>query len=342
MLRIRPSSWISLLAAIALGASPAPAQLTESLVRSYASYEDDLRYNEDCSPLNTFDANEEGCGCDPFVAEPADRFCDTGGRLFVRASVPDAPADSTSNACEVDACVVGASPLDALALARTDYGTNFVDVFANSFRTDAGNPPLRFDEASAVSRWSDRLTLTTNVPDLAGTSLRAFFRLRGGWENAPCLTVVTELRRLSETPPFVADGYRATSQSAVWDTVCFGTGGAAGDVLPGFDVEDFTLDHSFTLELPLSFPSPPVSLFAELSSHAEHGDDVLLFGPEGGFAGERTEGGGVELRLERLEVPFGVEISSAAGALDAYNAPEPDAAIAAEIALGALLALRRR
>jgi hypothetical protein len=341
MLRIRHLATIAGLAAIALSPSPGSAQLTESLVRTHADYEDDLRFDEDCSPLNTFDPNEEGCGCDFFVPEPADRYCDDGGRLFERVIAADAPASSTANACEADACGVGASAIDALALARSGYGTNFVDVFSNSFLTDAENPPLRFDQASAVSRWSDDLTLTTAVPDLADAVLRATFRVRGGWQNAPCLTVTAQLQRLTETPPFAADIYIATSQTTAWDTVCVGALGGGGE-LPGYDLLDSTLDHVFTLELPLSFPSPPVRIFAELRAHAEHGDDVLLFGPEGGFIGERTEGGGVELRLERLEVPLGVEISSAAGALEAYNVPEPGAALGSLVALGALLASRRR
>jgi len=328
--------------AVVLG-SPglAAAQLTESLVRSHADYEDDLRFDEDCSPLNTYDAGEEGCGCDPFVSEPPDRFCDIQGRLYELATIPGAPATSTSNACEADSCGIGASAVDALALARSDYGTNFVDVFSNSFLTDAANPPVRFDEASAVSRWSDTLTLTTEVPDLSGATLRAHFRVRGGWENAPCLTVAAQLQRLTETPPFAADIYVASSQTTEWDTVCQSSLGGGGE-LPGYDAQNATLDHVFELELPLSFPSPPVRIFAELRSHAEHGDDVLLFGPDGGFVGERTEGGGVEMRLERLEVPLGVEVASAAGALDAYNLPEPAPSAAAAFAIVALLGLRRR
>jgi len=47
-------------------------------------------------------------------------------------------------------------------------------------------------------------------------------------------------------------------------------------------------------------------------------------------------------RVESIEIPPGVNVTSAAGALDAYNVPEPDGAAGAVVALGVLLARRRR
>jgi len=328
-------------AALLIGPGLAAASFTESLVRSYADYDDDVTavYDVACSPFDGTDPVEDGCGCDPFVSHPANELCDIGGRLFRRSTVPDEGLSADSNVCEVAACGVGATALDALALARSDYGYNFVDVFSNSFLNEVDL--RRSDEASAVSRWTDDLTLTTTVPGLANATLRATFRVRGGWENAPCLTVAAELRQLTETPPFVSDSYVGTSQTVAWDTVCNTAVPGGPESLPGYDAEDAPLDHSFQVEIPLPLPST-VRVFAELRAHAERGDDVLLFGPEGGFIGERTEGGGVEMRVERLEVPPGVEIASAADALDAYHVPEPDAGAGAAIALAARLALRRR
>lgn len=71
--------------------------------------------------------------------------------------------------------------------------------------------------------------------------------------------------------------------------------------------------------------------------------DVCAFpgDPPPGFTGYGAEAGSIDLAVP-IEIPLGVDVTSAAGALAAYNVPEPGAAGCAAIALATLLALRRR
>jgi hypothetical protein len=318
----------SMLVVAVFAAWPASAQSVESQVRAYSEDDHDAIYNEQCDPSPSTDP-EADCGCDPFApgggGDEPDEKCSIDGDLFRFTTAPGVRVAAGSFACDVASCVFNGDPPDhGLGIAESDYGYNFVDVYSNTKTIE----PWIHDEGSAVSRWGDILTLTTDVPDLAGATLRANLRVRGSWQNAPCLIIRTELRQQSLEPPFIADSYVTRNQSLYFDPIC---NLSFGDVLPGNNEEDFTLDHPIQLEIPLTFPAT-VSLFAELRAHAE-GTDALFDGPAGGF----------EMLVESLEVPLGVEIASAAGALDAYNVvPEPHALAGAVAALAALLALRRR
>lgn len=172
------------------------------------------------------------------------------------------------------------------------------------------------------------------MPDLSGASLRAVLRVRGSWENAACFVVRTLLYQSNLPPPPLVSQVEFANGDDVVDAFCL-IDDPFGLLFPppdstDYGAEDGEIDVSFPLEIPLTLPAE-VGLFGELRAYSLF-EDSRLGGPDGGL----------EMTVERLEVPVGVEVASAADALDAYNVPEPDIAAGAAIALAALIALRRR
>lgn len=330
---------VSLLAFVAfVTAVPASAQFVESQVRAYS--EDDhaplLQTNKDCDPLPPQDPEEPDdldCTCDVFGGGfgPDEKCID--GDLFRFTSTPGVRLFADSFACDVDACAFpGDPPAHGLGIAESDFGLSFVDVFSEAY-TVSNDPVVIIEDAGgAVSRWSDGLSLTTAVPDLSGATLRTTFRVRGSWQGRTCFVVHAQTYTVPSTPGGSDLAIFSNGAGFPGATLCLMPGGSTGPP-PGFtdyDAVDGTIDLAIPLEIPITLPTT-VRLFSELRAFA-NGDDARLDGPNGGL----------EMTIERIEVPLGVDVESEAGALAAYNVPEPGAVAATVLALVSLLSLRRR
>jgi hypothetical protein len=164
-----------------------------------------------------------------------------------------------------------------------------------------------------------------------GATLRTTFRVRGSWQDRACFTVYASTYTVPATPgggsDFVSFGNRDFFSGA---TLCLGILGGPPPGFTDYNAEDGAIDLAVPIEIPIAVPST-VRLFGQLKAWA-NGDDSFVTGPNGGL----------EMTIERIEIPLGVEVTSAAGALAAYNVPEPGAAAGAVAALAALLSLRRR
>jgi len=236
----------------------------------------------------------------------------------------------------LDPCVV-IPPIEgeAQADAVTEFGENQVDVYSESW-SDGSNSSYH-DEAGATSRWADEITLSSEGP-IPGGSVRATFRLQGSWQNLACFTFVAFLYDPATIQPgCVGDccscpsvaslaGVSNLDESNCEPLLPYGPGGASfPGLFPDFNQEDGDVDVTTSVELPLILDSP-LRFGAGLSG----GTAALDFS---------TLESGVTAVVESLEVPAGVQVSSAAGALAAYhvNAPEPAAGTSAATA-AALLA----
>lgn len=137
MLRPLPVASIALLSfAMPLSVT---AQLVESRVRSWAENEIDLEtrfiYAISCDPSPNADPIEDGCGCQTSGLYGTDEKC-LDGRLYRFTNLPGDRLTSSSFACDVDACVFippEMPPDESLAIAETNYGANFVDVFSSTY-----------------------------------------------------------------------------------------------------------------------------------------------------------------------------------------------------------------
>lgn len=331
--RIRFVPLLVLVLVSSTGAGPARAAFVESQVRARSEDDHDGIYHEQCNPSPSTDP-EETCGCDPFASggggDEPDEKCSIDGDLFRFTTAPGVRVAAGSFACDIETCAFNGDPPDhGLGVAESNYGLNFVRVFAEDLSSD----PWIYDAGGAISRWSDDLSFTSAVPDLSGATLRTIFRVRGSWQDQTCFVVQANTYAVptSQGSPndFVVFANGGGFPGA---TLCLMPGGSTGTP-PGFtdyDAMDGTIDLAIPLEIPIAVPST-VRIFSELRAWA-NGDGAVLDGPNGGL----------EMTIERIEIPLGVDVTSAAGALAAYNVPEPGAAGGAAIALAALLALRRR
>lgn len=327
-----------LLACVAfVTAAPASAQFVESRVRAY-SLDDHaplLQRNEDCDPLppqDPEDPSDVECPCDVFGGGfAADEKC-IDGDLFEFSLVPGERIAAGSFACDVDSCFFPGDPPDhGLGVAESDMGLNFVHAFSENWLLVPAEDYFVDDAGGAFSQWNDDLSFTTAVPDLVASTLRTTFRVRGSWQDRACFTVYAGTYTVPATPgggsDFVSFANRGTFPGA---TLCLGVLGGPPPGFTDYDAEDGAIDLAIPIEIPIAVPST-VRVFGQLKAWA-NGDDSFVTGPNGGL----------EMTIERIEVPLGVNVASAAGALASYNVPEPTAATCAALAFAALLALRKR
>ena len=330
--------WLAGFVSLSLAATPALAAFVESQVRAYSEDDHDplLKTNKECDPLPPQDPEEPDdvdCTCDVFGGGfDADETC-IDDDLFRFTNAPGARLLADSYACFVDACAFPGDPPDnGLGIAETDFGLSFVHVFSEDF--SVSNDPRSFisDEGGAVSRWSDDLLLTTAVPDLSGATLRTTFRVRGSWQGRTCFVVHAQTYAVPSTPGSSDRAVFSNNEGFPGATLCLMPSGSTGPppAFTDYGAENGTIDVALPLEIPITLPAT-VRLFSELRAFA-NGDDARVDGPNGGL----------EMTIERIEVPLGVDVASEAGALAAYNVPEPGVAATAAVALGSLLALRRR
>lgn len=337
---LRRVRFVPLLLALAaiVAASPAAAQSVESRVRAH-SLDDHaplLDLNEDCDPLPPQDPEEPGyvqCSCDVFGGGFAANEKCLDGDLFEFSLVPGERIAAGSFACDVDVCAFPGDPPDhGLGVAESDMGLNFVHAFSENWLRIPAESYFVDDAGGAFSQWNDDLSFTTAVPDLVGSTLRTTFRVRGSWQDRACFTVYASTSTVPATPgggsDFVSFGNRDDTFPGA--TLCLGVLGGPPPGFTDYNAEAGSIDLAVPIEIPIAVPST-VRVFGQLKAWA-NGDDSFVSGPNGGL----------EMTVERIEIPLGVDVTSAAGALAAYNVPEPGAASGAAIALAALLALRRR
>jgi hypothetical protein len=239
----------------------------------------------------------------------------------------------------IDPCVVmPPAQYEAEAAAETDFGSNEVDAYSESWE-DGANSSYH-DSAQATSRWQDELTLSSVVPGASG-SLRVTFRVEGSWQNLACFTFVAFVYDPSTIVPgcvgdccgcptvhslaAVANSDASECEaSPPWNT----PGSLPLTPFPDFGDADGEAAVTTSVELPLILDRP-----LRLGARLAGGTGALSFS---------TLEAGVTAVVESLEVPAGVEVDSAAGALAAYHVtvPEPVAGAGAAGALLALLGLR--
>lgn len=336
MLRWVPLAPMSLLAfAVIVAAGPASAQFVESQVRARSEDDHDPIYHEQCDPSPSTDP-EETCGCDPFApgggGDEPDEKCSIDGDLFRFTNAPGVRVTAGSFACDIESCVFNGDPPDhGLGVAESDMGLNFVHAFSENWLLIPAEDYFVDDAGGAFSQWNDDLSFTTAVPDLVASTLRTTFRVRGSWQDRACFTVYASTHTVPATPgggsDFVSFANRGLFPGA---TLCLGVLGGPPPGFTDYDAEDGAIDLAIPIEIPIVVPST-VRVFGQLKAWA-NGDDSFVTGPNGGL----------EMTIERIEVPLGVDVSSAAGALASYNVPEPTAATCAALAFAALLALRKR
>jgi hypothetical protein len=323
------SRWASAAAALSLvvGAG-APAlgpfePRIETRVRALSELENGPTYNIECDPSPNADPENEGCDCEPGVDYGPSAVC-VDESLYSFTSHPSALLEADSFACPTDQCAITPLPDNGLGLAKTSYGSNYVDVFSYASSIE----PYVYDSAAAASAWFDELTLTTEEP-IPAAPIRAIFRVRGAWQNHACFVVHAQIAH-NAFPPTTGRRVRFANTSSPPDVACIMDGLTpvpAG--FTDFDADDGQIDLAIPLDITIDLPTSLI-LWGELRAFAAS-TEARLAGPDGGL----------EMTVERIEVPFGVEASSAAGALGAYSVPEPAATSSATIAIAAIAARRR-
>lgn len=271
------------------------------------------------------------------IFDPPNFVDDVG---FDESSVPGVRVTASASTCLTPCVLVPPHVSEAEAEAETDYGSNRVDVFSQSYST--GSNSAYYDDAGAESRWEDELVFESSVPGTTGT-IRATYRVRGHWNNSACFSFVGFLYDpASETgcsdvccPCFETSSVvRAGNQAT--DSICtaptsFGDG-LPPAAFPDLGEEDGEIDLTVSVEVPLILDQP-IRLGGALGAYA------------GGFDHSSFDAPGVSVTVENLVVPVGVTVDSSANAESAYHiVPEPGIApgvLAAGVVLAVLSRPRR-
>lgn len=136
----RPVHPAAIAALCLVAAAPAAAQIVESQVRSLAEDENEIvEYNLDCDPSPHADPIEFGCSCEVSGVYGEDEKCLADRHLHRFTNLPGERLRQASFSCDADSCVFippAMPPDEALAIAETDYGFNFVDVSSMGHAAD--------------------------------------------------------------------------------------------------------------------------------------------------------------------------------------------------------------